>query len=119
MLGLLLVQGVSGLFNSDDILFNGPFYYAASGEFRDTMGVVHEVAFDLLSAFIALHVAAVLFYQLRRRQPLLQAMLRGSAEGKEGAAKPAPGWLALLIVILLALALWAAISAAPQPQSLW
>ena len=119
MLLLLLVQGVSGLFNSDDVLFNGPFYYAASVEFRDTMGVVHEVAFNLLSAFIAVHVAAVLFYQLRRRQPLLQSMLRGYAEGKEGAAKPAPGWLALLIVILLALALWAAINAAPQPQSLW
>ena len=119
MLLLLLLQGVSGLFNTDDVLFNGPFYYAASGEFRDAMGVVHEVTFNLLTAFILLHVAAVLFYQLRRRQPLLQSMLRGSAEGKEGRATPAPRWLALVIVVLLALALWAAINAAPQPESLW
>ena len=42
LLSLLLLQAVSGLFNSDDVFFSGPLYYAASGEFRDTMGVVHE-----------------------------------------------------------------------------
>ena len=37
LLSVLLLQAVSGLFNSDDVLYNGPLYYAASTGFRDTM----------------------------------------------------------------------------------
>ena len=119
MLSLLLLQAVSGLFNSDDVLFNGPFYYAAEVGFRDAMGALHDLVFNLLLGLIALHVCAVLFYQFRRKQPLLQAMLRGSAEGKRGEAAPAPWWLAVVIILVLALLLWYAIANAPQPVQRW
>jgi cytochrome b len=115
LLSLLLAQAVSGLFNTDDVLFSGPLYYAASTAFRDAMGVVHDVSFNALLGLICLHVLAVLYHQLRLREKLLQAMLRGSAAGREGHEAPVPWWRALLMVLLLALMLWWALQQAPQP----
>lgn len=115
LLLLLLLQAVSGLFNSDDVLFSGPLYYAADGGFRDTMGAVHDIAFNVLLGLIALHVVAVLYHQFRRREPLLQAMVRGAAQGREGRAAPTPWWWALLLLMLVALALWWGLEQAPQP----
>ena len=115
LLLLLLLQAASGLFNSDDVLFSGPLYYAADSDFRDAMGSLHELTFNLLLAFISLHVVAVLYHQLRRREPLLQAMLKGSAPGKEGRAVPARWWWAALLLVLVALLLWWGLAQAPQP----
>lgn len=118
LLTLLLLQAFSGLFNTDDVFFNGPLYHAASVSFRDSMGVLHEVVFYSLLALVALHIAAVLYHQLWRRESLLQAMLRGSASGREGRAPPVPGWRAVAIMATVALALWAALQLVPPPPSL-
>jgi cytochrome b len=119
LLALLLMQGVSGLFNSDDVLFSGPFYYAAEGPFRDTMGVVHELAFNTLLGLVVLHILAVLYHQLHRGEKLIQAMLRGRVAGREGEAPPKNGWVALAILVVAATLLWWAISRAPQPVPVW
>lgn len=115
MLGLLLVQGVSGLFNSDDILFSGPLYYAAGTPFRDAMGQVHDIAFNALLAIVALHILAVLYHQLRLREPLLQAMLRGSAARREGRVAPVHLWRYVLVLLLAVCILWAILAWAPGP----
>jgi cytochrome b len=115
LLSLLLAQAISGLFNSDDVLFSGPFYFWADGSFRDAMGVVHDVAFNVLLAMMALHILAVCYYQLRQKEKLVQAMVRGSAVGREGNEAPVGWWRALLVAALLALMLWWAIEQAPQP----
>lgn len=112
---LLLLQAVSGLFNSDDILFSGPLHFMASTAVRDTMGQAHDLLFNLLLGFIALHIVAVLYHQLRRKEPLLQAMVKGSAQGREGKARPVAWWPAVLIVALLAAALLWGLDQAPQP----
>jgi cytochrome b len=119
LLTLLLVQALSGLFNSDDVMFQGPFHYAAPGEFRDFMGVVHEWVFYVLAGFIALHLLAVMYYQLLKKVPLIQAMIRGRAAGREGEQAPVPLWIALIVVLLAAALLWTAVSLAPQPQRMW
>ena len=118
LLALLLLQAISGLFNSDDVLFSGPLYYAANSEWRDIMGLVHEVAFDALLAFVGLHILAVVYHQYWRKEPLLQAMMRGSAPGRSGREAPVPLWRALLIASLAAFALWGILQWAPPPPSL-
>ena len=115
LLSLLLLQAVSGLFNSDDVFFSGPLYYAASSSLRDAMGVVHELAFDGLIALVCLHILAVLYHQLRIKQPLLQAMIRGSAENRTGQRAPVPWWRALVILVIVAMLLWWGLAQAPQP----
>ena len=119
LLSILLVQAFSGLFNTDDVLYSGPLYYAASTEFRDTMGVIHDLAFDALVALVALHLLAIAYYQFRRHQPLIQTMVRGRAPAKEGREAPRPWWLAALIAGVLALLLWWGLSMAPEPPRLW
>ena len=118
LLSLLLLQGVSGLFNSDDVFFSGPLYYGASGPFRDTMGQLHELAFDVLLVLVVLHIGAVLYYQRGRKEPLIQAMLRGRAPGKEGLAAPVPVWRAILVTAVVALMFWGLLAMAPEPPPL-
>jgi cytochrome b len=116
---LILLQAVSGLFNSDDILFSGPLYYAASTSLRDTMGVIHQWTFDALVVLIAVHVLVVSYHQWVKKDGLIRAMLTGRAAGKEGLSAPVAAWKALLIVALVAGALWLGLQQAPQPQPLW
>jgi cytochrome b len=118
LLLLLLAQAVSGLFNTDDVLFSGPLYYAASTGFRDAMGQVHDIAFNALIALVCLHILVVLYHQLRLKEKLMQAMLKGSAPGREGRAAAAASWPAVVIVLLVALALWWGLQQAPQPVPL-
>jgi cytochrome b len=115
LLTLLASQAVSGLFNSDDVLFSGPLYYWANTDFRDTMGVVHEVAFNGLLALVCLHVLAVLYHQFRRGENVVQAMVFGAADGRVGRAAPVPWWWALLLVACVALLLWWLLEQAPGP----
>jgi len=119
LLALLLLQAVSGLFNTDDIIFNGPLYYMASDSFRNTMGEVHDAAFNLLLGFVALHVVAVLYHQLKLKEKLLQAMIRGRAIGREGTGYTiSPIW-AMSIAGVVAALIWWGLSLAPQPTSIW
>ena len=119
LLALLLLQAGSGLFNTDDILFNGPLYYMASDGFRNVMGEIHDIAFNLLLWFVALHIAAVLYHQLKLKEKLLQAMIRGRADGREGNGFVAnPVW-ALLIGSAVAALTWWGLSLAPQPTPIW
>ena len=119
LIGLLLLQAVSGLFDSDDIFFNGPLYYAADSDFRDSMGTVHDIAFDVLLGLVGLHVAVVAYHQWVRRDGMIKAMIAGSAKGKQGAAAPVAAWKALLIALVVAGLLWWGLEQAPQPQPLW
>ncbi|MAC32837.1 MAG: hydrogenase [Haliea sp.] len=119
LLVLLLAQSVSGLFNTDDILFRGPFHYAASTELQGFMGELHEWAFDALLVMIALHLAAVAWHQWGRGEPLIQAMLRGRSEGRSGLQAPVPAWRALVLLALVGGALATAVALAPQPPRLW
>lgn len=118
LLTLLLLQAISGLFNTDDVFFSGPLYYWAGSEFRDAMGVVHEVAFNALLALVFIHIAAVLFHQFKRRENLVQAMVRGRAVGREGTERPVAWWWAVLLAALVALSLWWMLGLAPQPPPL-
>lgn len=116
MLLLLLAQSASGLFNSEDSIFSGPLYHVADSAFRDFMGEVHEVAFNLLLALVLLHILAVLNHQFRRGKPLIQAMWRGSAPGRHGLSPPVSQWQAAVILALMALLLWWGLQQVPPPQ---
>lgn len=119
LLSLLLLQATSGLFNTDDILFTGPFYYAAASEVVDTMGVIHELAFDGLLLMVSLHILVVIYHQYKRRENLIPAMVKGRALGREGLTASVPWWRFLLILGIVTAALWFGLEQAPQPEPLW
>ena len=106
LLTLLLLQAVSGLFGNDDILFSGPLYYAASDELVGFMGTVHHLAFDGIVVMVVLHILAVLYHQFVKKENLIGAMLAGRARGRAGLAPAVPLWRFVLLLVILAAALW-------------
>ena len=110
LLLLLLVQTITGLFSNDDVLFNGPLYRWVSKSTSDWLTTLHKVSFNLLLAMIAVHLSAVFFYLLVKRENLIRPMVTGNKQLAPEHAEPAPRivspWLGLAVLIIVALAVW-------------
>lgn len=78
LLLVLLAQVGSGLFADDEIAFSGPLAVLVSGETVGRLTGYHkEVGKLLLIGLVVLHLAAVAFYRVVRRQDLVRAMVVG------------------------------------------
>lgn len=77
MLLVLLTQAVTGLFANDDLFLEGPLVHRATDEFSDTMTTIHHYSSDVLYVLIGLHLLAIVFYELFKRQRLILPMLTG------------------------------------------
>jgi cytochrome b len=105
MLLVLLTQVGLGLFAIDeDALNEGPLSHLVSYDTARILTDRHETFFYILLALIAVHVAAILYYRLVRRDDLITPMVTGRREaGEDGAAMaPAPVWRFLLAAALAA-----------------
>ena len=116
MLLLILVQAVTGLFNSDGLIFDGPLHHALDSSWTDKLSEVHDQLFWLILGFIGLHIAAVLYYQFFKRRNLMGPMITG---GDAGSAPPVGVWRALLLVLLCAGLLALSVYLAPEPVLPW
>jgi cytochrome b len=112
LLLLLGVQSVTGLFADDDIFTEGPLAGWVSNDTSDLMTRLHHFNFNLLLVFIGLHLAAIAFYALFKRENLVRAMITGRKTLDSEAvtlappAKHAPLWLAIgLLAIACAIVL--------------
>jgi cytochrome b len=94
MLLLLLTQIGLGLFAIDeDALYEGPLSHLVSYETARILAHRHETIFYVLLALIAVHIAAILFYLLVRRDNLVAPMVTGTGKSAGDAAMvPAPLW---------------------------
>jgi len=100
MLACLLVQGTTGLFANDDVMMEGPLAKHVSSRASEIATAIHDVNAVLLLSLIALHVAAVLFYLLAKKENLIAPMITGHKPAAT-ATEPARGaglWLAALLV---------------------
>ncbi|WP_158769878.1 cytochrome b/b6 domain-containing protein [Paraglaciecola sp. L1A13] len=70
-------QAISGLFVTDDVLFNGPYYASISTDLQGTMQWLHHKMFDVLLVIIGLHLTAIASYQFLLKKPLIGAMVHG------------------------------------------
>jgi cytochrome b len=77
LIGLFLVQSLSGLGTSDDIFYDGPLVKHLTSAWVSTMGRVHTATEPVIYGLVGLHVAAVLYHRVVRREELLMAMLHG------------------------------------------
>jgi cytochrome b len=85
LLLLLIAQVTLGLFAVDvDGIESGPLSHLVSFDTGRACAEVHETLFNFLLAFIGLHIAAVLYYQLFRRQNLIAAMIHGKRDVPAG-----------------------------------
>lgn len=106
LLGGVLIQAISGLFVSDDILVEGPLYGLVSESTSKTMTSLHHLLFNILLLAAVVHILTIGFYKIRKRTNLIKAMISGSADWPVD-QQPIPThlsfkspWLALSIFIV-------------------
>jgi cytochrome b len=91
LLGLLSAQVFVGLFTQDvDGLESGPLTYLVSYDLAEKARWWHDKLFDLLLCLVALHVGAILFYLLVKRDNLVGPMVTGSKRWAAASSPPTP-----------------------------
>ena len=81
LLAAMIAQVTLGLFAVDiDGIESGPLSHLVSFDMGRACAEVHENLFNVLLALIALHLIAVFFYLLYKRQNLIAPMIGGSRE---------------------------------------
>ncbi len=109
----LLVQTGTGLFANDDIAAEGPLFALVSKGLSDRLSTIHAWNFNLLLVLTALHVAAVLFHLLVKKENLVTAMFTGvktldaAADSTEvPVTRFVSGWRALALFVLAIVAVY-------------
>jgi len=123
---LLIVLGAqitSGLFVSDDILYDGPWFVAVSEDTADWASTIHHRLAWPVGVLITLHLTAILFYRLFKRQRLTRAMITGRKSAEKvpvtASIKSSRTVLALILIALVAgLTWWLLAIAPPEPPPL-
>jgi cytochrome b len=77
LLAASLFQAITGLFANDDIASEGPLVKWVSRATSDRITSLHHANEWLLAALIGLHLAAILYYRLRKGENLVGPMLTG------------------------------------------
>src|SRR5688572_16883675 len=116
LLGLLLLQIVLGLFAVDvDGIESGPLSLYVSFDTGRRCAEWHEWVFNALMVLILVHILAVLYYLVRKRENLVGAMVTGKRVFETRMA-PVTGssLLSLLVGIVLASGITWAVSKAFQ-----
>lgn len=103
LLGILLAQVGSGLISDDEIAFFGPLVGLVSGDtVREATSYHKNVGKYLILGLVALHLVAIAFYKLVKKQGLVQPMLLGDKHVDEAvpSAKDTLGTRMLALVVL-------------------
>jgi cytochrome b len=118
MLAALAIQVGTGLFSNDDIFSEGPLAVFVSKDWSDKLTWLHtEVGALLIYVLIGLHIAAVLFYTLFKRQKLVSAMITGDKiipdQAPAAEDSTAKRLVALAVMVLCAVAVYFIVSLKP------
>lgn len=78
LLGLVCLQVVLGLFAIDEDGFEGgPLSDGIDFDLARQIAEWHELTFRLLQGLVVLHLAAIVYYAVRRREDLVRPMITG------------------------------------------
>jgi cytochrome b len=116
IIGIILLQTLSGLFANDGYYVYGPLAESISSKLSALITEVHEINFNIIATLIALHIIEIVYYQWVKKQKLIAAMIHGkkTIAAKDitqdtdliNAKKPASNILALFILLLIAAAIY-------------
>jgi cytochrome b len=119
MLMLVALQVGTGLFATDDITWSGPYNPAVSSATARFLTRVHHLNFNVIWLAISLHIAAIAFYALVKKDNLIPAMLTGwkpaEAVPADQAIETSALWKAAVVIALAAGFVYWVVSSAPPP----
>src|SRR5690606_19161699 len=102
-------------------IYPAPFHTTVELATAKKLASFHYVNFDVLLWMIGLHVLAVLFYVVFKRQNLISAMIHGRKPSavviEQEAIKGSDLLKALVVIALVAFAVWLLLQQAPPPPS--
>ncbi|EXJ15300.1 cytochrome b/b6 domain-containing protein [Imhoffiella purpurea] len=104
LIGLLLFQSLSGLFATDDIAFEGPLNDMVNGNTGIWLSGLHRQAIWLIGGLVCLHICAILFYTLVKRDNLVIPMLSGYKSVSDPNARSATGGGPIAFILSVAIA---------------
>ncbi len=97
-----IVIVVAGLFAVDtDGLESGPLSSMVDFDGGRLAAKIHGYGFEALEILIGLHILAIVFYTVFKRQPLVPAMIHGKTSARDGQAPLKPGGAVSLVVGLI------------------
>ena len=102
---VLLSISVSGLFSSDDILYDAPLSFLTPNLTSDWT-YIHNILHYLLYTLIGIHIFAILYYQIVKKMKIIERVLDGYSRIEKIKIvsineKPLVGILLLLILTFL------------------
>jgi cytochrome b len=87
LLAMLALQGITGLFASDDVMTSGPLRSLVSDRMSELLTELHEGSFNVLLTLVVLHVASILAHRLFKGEDLVRPMLTGYKDSDEASKK--------------------------------
>jgi cytochrome b len=118
LLGLMIIEVGLGLFAQDvDGIEAGSLAKFVSYDTAEWARDWHAWLFNIILAVVALHVLAILFYLLIKRDNLVGPMVTGRKEVGDEVVEPAaaPAWRGLVTALIAAAAAWWISKGLPWP----
>lgn len=117
LLSLIALQvGLGLLLSDEDGIYAAPLNHLVGFETAEAARDLHEALFNVLMAFIAVHIAAILFYRLRGKK-LVGAMISGRSKdypvGTEPVIPAGPGRVIVCLALAGATTAWIIAGAPP------
>jgi cytochrome b len=109
LIGLMAVQVGLGLFATDtDAIYSGPLNYWVDAELAEKLTDLHELGFKLIELMVVIHLGAIIFYAVKKKERLVPPMVTGKKTYDEPVAQPkgAPWWRLVLALALAGTATW-------------
>ena len=112
LLTSLAVQAGTGLFSNDDILTEGPLAKLVSRQTSALLSEIHEVNANILMVLIGVHLAAITFYAVAKREDLVRPMVTGVKRlTSADADRPfVPAWRGAVVLAAAAALVWGIVS---------
>ncbi len=77
MLLLLVVQVSTGLFSTDAVIWTGPYYPSVKQATASLLSTIHSVNVNLILGAVGLHILAIIYYRVFKKQSLVSPMFTG------------------------------------------
>ena len=109
----LLILSVSGLFSSDDVLYDGPLTFLTP-RYTNVWTNIHNIFHYILYSLIVVHLLAIFYYQFFKKNKIIQRMFDGYEKSNEIDLvsineKPMKGILFLLFLVFLPILIFIAL----------
>ncbi|MFT6248132.1 MAG: cytochrome b [Cognaticolwellia sp.] len=102
LLSLILAQAISGLFTTDDIFNDAPYYGVLNNFWQAIANFIHHNIVYVLLGFIVLHIGVILFYKIKHKKHLTSAMITGKKTVNEALhSQGSFPWLGFIVCIAM------------------